>query len=195
MRKCSEWNLARRVCGSHRARFVRPLFFSRICCSAVPRNSPYRAWADFAVCSEVLEHLDDPVLFLKNSAALMSPGCKLIVTVPGGPMSAFDKHIGHRRHFSKLDLSMSSGRRRFSGFNSPGFRLSFFQPISARGDSPWGRIDSGRIQSTQLSCTVVERSADGALPIALHDEQGDRIARLADAGCRSVARRRDRCCG
>jgi SAM-dependent methyltransferase len=71
----------------------------------VPWNSPYRAWADFAVCSEVLEHLDDPVLFLKNSAALMSPGCKLIVTVPGGPMSAFDKHIGHRRHFSRLDLT------------------------------------------------------------------------------------------
>jgi hypothetical protein len=34
----------------------------------------------------------------------MSPGCTLIVTVPGGPMSAFDRHIGHRRHYSVAEL-------------------------------------------------------------------------------------------
>jgi len=63
-----------------------------------------RGWASHAVCSEVLEHLDHPEILLENMKAWMAPGCRVIVTVPGGPMSAFDKHIGHRRHYSPADL-------------------------------------------------------------------------------------------
>jgi SAM-dependent methyltransferase len=62
------------------------------------------AWATHAVCSEVLEHVDEPVTLLRNARAWLAPGCRLVVTVPGGPMSAFDRHIGHRRHFSPADL-------------------------------------------------------------------------------------------
>lgn len=62
-------------------------------------------WATHAVCSEVLEHVDDPTLFLRTTRAWLAPGCRLVVTVPGGPMSAFDRHIGHRRHFSPGDLA------------------------------------------------------------------------------------------
>jgi SAM-dependent methyltransferase len=62
-------------------------------------------WADHAVCSEVLEHVDEPVALLQNARAYLAPGCRLVVTVPGGPMSAFDRHIGHRRHFSPDDAA------------------------------------------------------------------------------------------
>jgi hypothetical protein len=34
----------------------------------------------------------------------MGPGCKLVITAPGGPMSAFDKHIGHRKHFHPSEI-------------------------------------------------------------------------------------------
>jgi hypothetical protein len=34
----------------------------------------------------------------------LAPGCKLVVTVPGGPMNAFYKHIGHRRHYSPKEI-------------------------------------------------------------------------------------------
>jgi SAM-dependent methyltransferase len=61
-------------------------------------------WATHAVCSEVLEHLDDPLALLRNSASYLAPGCRLVVTVPGGPMSAFDRHIGHRQHFTPESL-------------------------------------------------------------------------------------------
>jgi len=64
----------------------------------------YRGWATHAVCSEVLEHLDDPVLCLRNARACLAPGATLVITVPAGPMSAFDKHIGHRAHFTQARL-------------------------------------------------------------------------------------------
>ena len=63
-----------------------------------------RGWATHAVCSEVIEHLDDPGLLLRNARAYMSEGCRLILTAPGGPMSAFDKHIGHRRHWRPSEI-------------------------------------------------------------------------------------------
>jgi hypothetical protein len=36
---------------------------------------------------------------------LLAPGCRLVITVPGGPRSAFDKHIGHHRHFNAGSLA------------------------------------------------------------------------------------------
>ncbi len=64
----------------------------------------WRGRAAYAVCSEVLEHVDDPVLLLRNASQYLAPGCRLVVTVPGGPRSAFDRHIGHRQHFTPAGL-------------------------------------------------------------------------------------------
>ena len=61
-------------------------------------------WAEYAVCSEVLEHVDEPGRLIGNARPLMAPGCRLVVTVPAGPVSAFDRHIGHRRHFRAAEL-------------------------------------------------------------------------------------------
>jgi len=72
----------------------------------VPARVPdgERGRAMVAVCSEVLEHVDDPGALLRHASEYLSPGCRLVVTVPGGPRSAFDRHIGHRRHFSTKRL-------------------------------------------------------------------------------------------
>jgi len=76
--------------------------------------SQHENWATHAVCSEVLEHLDDPSRLLEAAKAYMGPDCTLVVTVPGGPMSAFDRHIGHRIHYTPGKLrSLLSGL----GFN------------------------------------------------------------------------------
>jgi SAM-dependent methyltransferase len=63
-----------------------------------------RHWATVGICSEVLEHVDFPDVLLANAKELLAPGCRLIVTVPGGPRTAFDKHIGHRKHFTEQSL-------------------------------------------------------------------------------------------
>ena len=65
----------------------------------------FRDWASDAVCSEVLEHVDDPTALLRASRTYLADAARLIVTVPGGPMSAFDRHIGHRQHFTRHSIS------------------------------------------------------------------------------------------
>jgi ubiquinone/menaquinone biosynthesis C-methylase UbiE len=58
--------------------------------------------ADIATCSEVLEHVPDPVEFLRRSRAALVPGGHMVATVPGGPRTGFDIQIGHFRHFTHL---------------------------------------------------------------------------------------------
>jgi SAM-dependent methyltransferase len=65
---------------------------------------PFKDWASHAVCCEVLEHVDDPAAFLSRAQAYLKPGARLLVTVPGGPMSAFDRYIGHRQHFTRESI-------------------------------------------------------------------------------------------
>jgi SAM-dependent methyltransferase len=67
-------------------------------------HKTHPGWATHAACSEVLEHVDDEKAFLRDSARIMTDGGTLIVTVPGGPMSAWDRHIGHRRHYTRALL-------------------------------------------------------------------------------------------
>jgi len=65
----------------------------------------FSGWATDAVCSEVLEHVDSPGDFLRAARPYLGDGARLVVTVPGGPMSAFDRHIGHRQHFTRESIS------------------------------------------------------------------------------------------
>jgi len=65
-----------------------------------PIDKADQSWATVAICSEVLEHVDHPELILTEVQTYLAPSAVLMITVPGGPMSAFDKHIGHRQHFS-----------------------------------------------------------------------------------------------
>lgn len=95
-------------------------------------------WATHAVCSEVLEHVDDPVTVLRNARSWMAPGCRLLITLPGGPMSAFDRHIGHRQHFtvkSLTQLCQDAGLEvdEVSGAGFPFFNL-YRSLVIARGE-------------------------------------------------------------
>jgi SAM-dependent methyltransferase len=74
----------------------------------------FTGWATHAICSEVLEHVDDPVEFLKRSQTYLAPNARLIVTLPGGPMSAFDRRIGHRQHFDRATIRSMLERADYS---------------------------------------------------------------------------------
>jgi SAM-dependent methyltransferase len=108
----------------------------------------YAQWADAAVCSEVLEHVDSPVDFLKAARPYLATDARLVVTVPGGPMSAFDRHIGHRQHFTRESISrylteagFAVDRVYLSGF--PFFNL-YRCVVIARGEKLATDVNAGQ---------------------------------------------------
>ena len=86
----------------------------------------YRSWATHAVCSEVLEHVDDPVAVMTNCRAYLAPNCLVVITVPGGPMTEYDRHIGHRRHFDSAALTSVLREARFEVVTSNGAGYPLF---------------------------------------------------------------------
>lgn len=84
---------------------------------AVERGLPAR-FADFraplelpfaptaATCLDVLEHLEDPVIALRNLADASASGARLVVTVPAMPSlhSAWDDACGHFRRYTRVTL-------------------------------------------------------------------------------------------
>lgn len=116
--------------------------------SPPPELAAFAGWATHAVCSEVLEHVDGPEFFLRAARAYLAPGARLIVTVPGGPMSAFDRHIGHRRHFDRAAIrqilaaaGFATERVYLSGF--PFFNL-YRGMVIARGERLATDVEAGQ---------------------------------------------------
>jgi len=108
-------------------------FLARNLMLSDPQPGPYAQWATHAVCSEVLEHVDDPERFLANARSYMRPGCELVVTVPGGPMSAFERHIGHRHHFTPEMLRDLIARCGFTVEWTTGAGFPFFNLYKCAG--------------------------------------------------------------
>jgi SAM-dependent methyltransferase len=61
--------------------------------------------ADIITCCDVLEHVDYPEAIVMNAVTMLEKGGILIITLPGGPMSKLDHHIGHRRHYNTENLT------------------------------------------------------------------------------------------
>ena len=57
--------------------------FSRDLSRRRTRSRTHRGWATHAACSEVLEHVTEPVAAASHARAYLAPGCTLVVTVPG----------------------------------------------------------------------------------------------------------------
>jgi len=121
-------------------------------------------WATHAVCTEVLEHVDDPAAMLRNVRPLLAPGCRLAITVPGGPMSAFDRHIGHRGHFTPArlgDVIRDAGleAERVSGAGFPFFNI-YRLFIVARGKALIRDVDQAGGRQLPTAARVAMRAFD-----------------------------------
>jgi SAM-dependent methyltransferase len=123
--------------------------------------SKFVGWASAVVCSDVIEHVDDPVGFLRAVATYMERDSTLILTVPGGPMSEFDRYIGHRRHYGEAlvrEVLVRSGflveRVQLVGF--PFFNL-YRLLVILRGKRLIGDVESGADESSvgRLAQTVM----------------------------------------
>lgn len=119
-----------------------------------------RGRATHAVCTEVLEHVDNPAALLRAASAWMAPGCRLIVTVPGGPMSAFDRHIGHRRHVTpeaarRMVEAAGLSVSRAEGAGFPFFNL-YRIVVIARGRRLIGDVRDGPRELSALARTAMD---------------------------------------
>jgi 2-polyprenyl-3-methyl-5-hydroxy-6-metoxy-1,4-benzoquinol methylase len=136
-------------------------FFQQDFTRGLNLDGRYHQWATHAVCSEVLEHLDDPVAMLRNVRPLFAPGCRVVVTVPAGPMSAFDLRIGHRRHYTAQLLeetlrNAGLGVPELCGAGFPFFNL-YRLAVVARGEKLVSDLAGRDVTTLPLSARATIR--------------------------------------
>jgi 2-polyprenyl-3-methyl-5-hydroxy-6-metoxy-1,4-benzoquinol methylase len=61
---------------------------------------------DVVVCTEVLEHLDDPGTALASIARATRSGGHAVITTPTGAVHATERHFGHTRHMTRTELAL-----------------------------------------------------------------------------------------
>jgi trans-aconitate methyltransferase len=129
-----------------------------------PLIASLEGWADRLVCAEVLEHVDDPQALLENALRHAAPGARMVVTVPAGPRSAFDVHIGHRRHYDKSSLRelLESAGLRVVTVDSAGFPFFNLYKIAvvARGRKLVDDVDHDRSISSSPAARLLLRLFD-----------------------------------
>jgi SAM-dependent methyltransferase len=122
-------------------------FFQRDMMRPFELPAEYRGWATHATCTEVLEHVDEPATLLTNVRPVLAPNCHLVVTVPAGPMSAFDRHIGHQRHFTADSLAAVFRQANLAADEVWGAGFPFFNlyrlMVIARGRALIRDVDAG----------------------------------------------------
>lgn len=69
------------------------------------QSANYVGRFDLVLCSEVLEHLQNDRVALERLGTLLAPNGKLILSVPAGERTRFDRAIGHLRHYTEEQLS------------------------------------------------------------------------------------------
>ena len=136
----------------------------------------YAGWATDAVCSEVLEHVDSPVLFLQAARPWLADGSRLIVTVPGGSdfVGLRPPHRPSAPFHPGVDQCGAQGRGLHgeAGLSGgPAFPSSI---STARWSSPAAKNSRPTIDSTQRGLLWAARECDDGRvsgPISLQSAQ------------------------
>ena len=114
---------------------------------------PFAGRCDVAVSSEVVEHLDEPLRYLRNIHGCLTDGGVLVLTTQSGPVHATELHVGHVRHWEagEMDgLLRDAGFRQTRTYNCgyPFHDLSKWaanlrpqQVIRQFGQDDWGAVE------------------------------------------------------
>ena len=145
-----------------------------------------RGWASHATCSEVLEHVEDPAALLRAASSFMAPECRLVITVPGGPMSEFDRHIGHRTHYTAetargvIEQAGLRAEREMSAV-FPCFK-AYQRMVIMRRARLIDDVDGSEDPELPLSARIAMRGFDAAFRLNLDDTRwGTQVVAVARA--------------
>ncbi|HEX9671073.1 MAG TPA: glycosyltransferase [Thermoanaerobaculia bacterium] len=126
----------------------------------------WRGAFDTVICLNVLEHVRDPLLALRNMHAALQPGGRLLLYVPQGQRlySSLDEVLGHRTRYERATLERELGET--------GFRLEQVRDFNRGGVPGWwlnGRVlrrrHFSKVQLKLFNMLVpLVRRADGLLP-------------------------------
>ncbi len=136
---------------------------------------------DVVVCSEVLEHLAEPVTALHHIRAALTPTGHAILTTPTGTVHTTEKHFGHVKHPHPSELRQQCNDAgldvvdlRVWGFPVYSFTkwATNLNPDAAldrfAGEKPYGFVEKAISTSlTALNFLNFERSARGVQLFAL----------------------------
>jgi SAM-dependent methyltransferase len=86
---------------------------------------------DAAMCFNVLEHVEDDVLALRNIWHTLEPGGRLLLIVPAVPeiMGSVDRSLGHHRRYSRATLR--------AAIDASGFQLEKLHYMNSLGLLGW----------------------------------------------------------
>lgn len=136
-------------------------FVQRDLLQPAPEECSAAFQATHSLCSEVLEHVDNPALLLRHAAAYMAPGCRLVVTLPGGPLNAFYRHTGHRRHYTPGELRELLESNGFEVETCRGEGFPFFNlyrlMLTMRGEKLIGDVSGPPSPLVQCGTAVFDR--------------------------------------
>ena len=128
--------------------------------------APWLGQFDTVVCLNVLEHVRDPLIALRNMHSALAPGGRVVLYVPQGQRlySSLDEVLGHRCRYSK---EMLAGELRETGFELETMRD--FNHVAIPGWFLNGKLLKRRhFSRSQLKVfnmlVPVLRRVDGAVP-------------------------------
>ena len=83
---------------------------------------------DLILCTEVIEHLDDPVTTIRNLLTQLDVDGNLLLTTPNGRIHQTEKFVGHLQHFNQnqlIEVVKSAGGRivELKVWGSPGYKV------------------------------------------------------------------------
>ena len=127
---------------------------------------PHAAAFDTVVCLNVLEHVEDPMVGLRNITRALEPGGRAVIYVPQGPAlySPLDEALGHRCRYDRRTLTQE--------LEASGFTVEHLQDFNRVSVPSWwwngriiGRRDFSRWQLKLFDLLVpLFRLVDRFLP-------------------------------
>lgn len=150
-------------------------------------SGPIPGSFDAVICSEVLEHLEEPRAAVQHLAAAVKPDGFLILTVPHGRVYPTEREFGHVRHPERGELEVWTREAGLSTVSSAAWGFPAYALLkrlaNIRPDVALERLGYGTYSPTAKAVNNVAywATAVGSLPNSRRGVQTVHLSRRSEA--------------